>query len=70
MPNLLLQQKSDKLISFIGNDFHSQLIIRNTKISQDKNIMATESKFGRLLSANFPENPSNITSYQLYTAIQ
>ena len=43
----------------IGNDYYSHLITGNTKISQDENFMATESKFGWLLSGTFPQIPSN-----------
>ena len=54
----------------IGNDYYSHLITGNTKISQDKNFIATESKFGWLLAGTFPQTPSNNNQPSIITAMQ
>ncbi|XP_078370370.1 uncharacterized protein LOC144654152 [Oculina patagonica] len=52
-----LNAKGDRTIDIlIGNDHYAQVILGNTKKSQDERWMATQSKFGWLLSGPVPNN--------------
>ena len=56
-----LNAEGDRTIDIlIGNDHYAQIILGNTKKSQDERRMATQSKFGWLLSGPVPNNESSI----------
>ena len=55
-----LNAEGDRTIDIlIGNDHYAQIILGNTKKSQDERWMATQSKFGWLLSGPVPNNESS-----------
>lgn len=55
-----LNAEGDRTIDIlVGNDHYAQIILGNTKKSQDERWMATASKFGWLLSGLVPNNESS-----------
>ena len=55
-----LDAEGDRTIDMLmGNDHYARIIVGNTKKSQDKRWMATQSKFGWLLSGPVPNNESS-----------
>ena len=55
-----LNAEGDRTIDIlIGNDHYAQIILGNTKKSQDERWLATQSKFGWLLSGPVPNNESS-----------
>ena len=48
-----------KIDILIGNDHYAQIIVGNTKKSEDEKWMATQSKFGWLLSGPVSNNESS-----------
>ena len=55
-----LNAEGDRTIEIlIGNDHYAQIILGNTKKSQNERLMATQSKFGWLLSGPVPNNESS-----------
>ena len=55
-----LDAEGDRTIDIlIGNDHYARIIVGNTKKSQDERWMATQSKFGWLLSGPVPNNESS-----------